>query len=66
MPGMNGLEVKQQLAARGLRLPTVLVTAHTGDDVEECLLTADAIAILPKPVDQQMLLRLVQRALGER
>lgn len=66
MPGMNGLEVNQQLAARGLRIPTVFVTAHAGDDVEQSLATADAIAILPKPVDQQMLLRLVRSALGER
>jgi len=66
MPGMNGLEVNQQLAARGLRIPTVFVTAHAGDDVEQSLATADAIAILAKPVDQQMLLRLVRSALGER
>jgi FixJ family two-component response regulator len=66
MPGMNGLEVKQQLAARGLRIPTVFVTAHTSDDVAQCLVPPDAIAILPKPVDQQMLVRLVRRAVGER
>ena len=66
MPGMNGLEVNQQLAARGLRIPTVFVTAHAGDDVEQSLATADAIAILAKPVDQQMLLRRVRSALGER
>ena len=66
MPGMNGLEVKQQLAARGLRIPTVFVTAHTGDDVAQRLVTADAIAILPKPVDQQLLLRLVRSAVRER
>ena len=65
MPGMNGLEVKQQLGTRGLRIPTVLVTAHTDGDVVQHLLAAGAIAILPKPVDQQMLLRLVQRVVGE-
>ena len=65
MPGMNGLEVKRELAARGLRIPTVFVTAHTGD-VEQYLVTADAIAIIRKPVDQQMLLRLVRSAVGER
>jgi FixJ family two-component response regulator len=64
MPGMNGLEVKQQLATRGLRIPTVFVTAHA-DEVEQHLMAAGAIAILPKPVDQQMLLRLVQRVVGE-
>src|SRR5205814_3885202 len=28
MPGMSGLEVQQQLQARGLRIPTVFVPAH--------------------------------------
>ena len=66
MPGMSGLEVKQQLGARGLRIPTVFVTAHADDEVAQHLVAAGAIAILPKPVDQQMLLRLVQGVVGER
>ena len=66
MPGMTGLEVKRQLAARGLRIPTVFVTAHADGEVEQHLFGAGAIAILPKPVDQQMLLRLVQGMVGER
>ena len=66
MPGMSGLEVMQQLGARGLRIPTVFVTAHADGDVERHLVAAGAIAILPKPVDHQLLLRLVQRLVGER
>jgi len=65
MPGMSGLEVKQQLGARGLRIPTVFVTANANDEMRPHLLAAGAIAILPKPVDQQMLLRVVQRVVGE-
>ena len=65
MPEMSGLELKQQLRARGLQIPTVFVTAHADDEVEQHLLAAGAIAILPKPVDQQMLLRLVQGVVGE-
>jgi len=65
MPGMSGLELKQQLRARGLRIPTVFVTAHAGAEVRQHLEAAGAIAILPKPVDQQMLLRLVQSVVGE-
>jgi len=65
MPGMNGIEVKQELGARGLRIPTVFVTAHADDEIEQHVMAAGAIAILPKPVDQQMLLRLVQRVVGE-
>jgi len=65
MPGMSGLEVQQQLRARGLRIPTVFVTAHADDEVAQHLVAAGAIAILPKPVDQQMLLRLVQGVMGQ-
>jgi len=65
MPGMNGIEVKQELGARGLRIPTVFVTAHADDEMEQHLMAAGAIAILPKPVDQEMLLRLVRRVVGE-
>jgi CheY-like chemotaxis protein len=65
MPGMNGIEVKQELGARGLRIPTVFVTAHADDEMEQHLMAAGAIAILSKPVDQEMLLRLVRRVVGE-
>ena len=66
MPGVSGLEVTQQLGVRGLQIPTVFVTAHADDEVEQHLLAAGAIAVLPKPVDQQVLLRLVQGVVGER
>jgi FixJ family two-component response regulator len=66
MPGMSGLEVKQQLRARGVQIPTLFVTAHADDDVKEHLLAAGAIAILPKPVDHQRLLGVVQGVVGER
>src|SRR5262245_48148883 len=60
MSGMSGLEVERQLRTLGLRIQTVLGTAHADDKVRQHLVAADAIAILPKPVDQQMLLRLVK------
>jgi two-component system, LuxR family, response regulator FixJ len=66
MPGMSGLEVQEQLGARGLRIPIVFVTAHADDDVEQQALGAGATAMLPKPVDQQVLLRLVQGLVGGR
>jgi len=59
MPGTNGLAVTQELGARGIRIPTVSVTAHADDEVEQYLVAAGAIAILAKPVDHQMLLLLV-------
>ena len=65
MPGMSGLELTQQLRARGLQIPTVFVTAHADEEVEQHLLAAGAIAMLPKPVDQERLLRLVQGVVGK-
>ena len=64
MPGMSGLEVKQQLRARGLHIPTVFVTAHADDETTQHLVAAGAIAILPKPVDHQMLLRVLHGVVG--
>jgi FixJ family two-component response regulator len=66
MPGITGLEVRHQLGARGLRIPTVFVTANADDEVERHLLAAGAIAIFPKPVDHQKLVHLLQRVVGER
>ena len=66
MPGMSGLEVKQQLGVRGPRTPTVFVTAHADHEVEQHLLAAGAIAVLPKPVDQERLLHLVQGVVAKR
>lgn len=64
MPGMSDLDVQQRLRARGLGIPTVFVTAHSDDEVAQQVMAAGALAILPKPVDQQTLLRLVQSATG--
>ena len=65
MPGKSGLEVQQQLRARGLQIPTVFVTAHADDEMSRHLVASGAIAILSKPVDQQILCRLVQGVMGE-
>src|SRR5215470_19790112 len=63
MPEMSGLEVQKQLAARGLQLPIVFVTAH-GDEQLGKPSAAGALAVLRKPVDHDELIRLVREALG--
>jgi two-component system response regulator FixJ len=65
MPEMDGLEVQQQLAARGLQIPIVFVTAHGDDHFGRRAAAAGALAVLRKPVDQEELLRSVREALGE-
>ena len=64
MPGMSGLEVKEQLTARGLQIPIVFVTAHRNEQVGRRAAAAGALAVLRKPVDHDELVRLVREALG--
>lgn len=64
MPEMNGLEVQQQLAARGLQIPIVFVTAHRDDFLGQRASATGALAVLRKPVDDEKLVRLVREALG--
>jgi len=64
MPEMSGLEVQQQLAARGLQIPIVFVTAHRDDDLGQRASATGALAVLRKPVDHEELVRLVREALG--
>jgi len=65
MPGMSGLEVQQQLAARLRAIPFVFITAHRDDQLGQRALAVGALAVLRKPVDQAELLRSVREALGE-
>ena len=66
MPGMGGLELQQQLARGGHRIPTVILTAHGDDDARTRALGAGAVAFMPKPFDGEALLRTVEAALKSR
>ena len=64
MPEMSGLDVQQQLAARGLQIPIVFVTAHRDDYLGQRATAAGALAVLRKPVDHEELVGMVREALG--
>jgi FixJ family two-component response regulator len=64
MPGMSGLEVQEQLTARGLQTPIVFVTAHRNEQLGQRAAASGALAVLRKPVDHDELVRLVREALG--
>ena len=63
MPGMDGLELQQRLAASGSRLPVILMTAFPGDHVRRQAEEQGALAILAKPFDGSRMIECVQRAL---
>jgi FixJ family two-component response regulator len=63
LPGMDGLELQRQLAARPWRLPIIFVTAYADDNVRARALAAGAVAFLSKPCREEDLLHAIEAAL---
>lgn len=64
MPGMGGLELQASLAASGLGIPLIFVTAFPEDRTRDRALAAGAFAFMSKPFDGEILLRTIERALA--
>jgi FixJ family two-component response regulator len=64
MPEMNGLELQRQLMQTHPRLPIIFITAHAKEDEERQAMSAGAVAILKKPVADDILLDTLRRALS--
>lgn len=62
MPKMNGVELQQQLAARGVSIPTVIITATPDDPLVFLAREAGALAVLPKPIRAEELQRSIEQA----
>jgi FixJ family two-component response regulator len=62
MPGMTGLEIQQDLARKGIRIPTIIITAHDEAGIREQCKSAGAIAYLAKPVPQAALFDAIEAA----
>jgi FixJ family two-component response regulator len=63
MPAMTGLELHRRLIDIGRAIPTILVTAYPDNDVRARALNDGVVCYLPKPVDEEMLLRCLRAAL---
>ena len=64
MPGMNGLELQQRLAAGGRPIPIIFITGHGDVPMSVEAMKAGAVDFLPKPFDDDALLAAVDRALA--
>lgn len=62
LPGMSGLELQQEMAARGLRLPIVFITGHGDIPMSVRAMKAGAVDFLTKPFDADQLLESVAQA----
>jgi two-component system, LuxR family, response regulator FixJ len=63
MPGMNGLELQQQLNVRGAIIPVIFITGHGDIPMAVEAMQHGAFDFLQKPFRDQDLLDRIQRAL---
>jgi FixJ family two-component response regulator len=63
MPGLNGLDLQERLAAMGRRFPIVFITAHDEAGMRERALSAGAVAFLRKPFSDELLIKTLDTAL---
>ena len=65
MPGMNGLDLQQQLVQRGFRVPIVFITGHGDIPMTVRAMNAGAVEFLPKPFRDQDLLDAIAASLAQ-
>jgi len=64
MPNMSGLELQARIAASGLHVPVIIITAHDQPTLRTRALTAGAIGYLAKPFPDKVLLDAVAGAIA--
>jgi len=62
MPEMNGLELQQHLVGNGIKIPTILITAHADVALRD---QAGLVASLRKPLQEKALLDAIGKAVGD-
>jgi FixJ family two-component response regulator len=63
MPGMSGLELHEKLEVYGCGLPVIIVTGHADVPMSVRAFEGGAFAFLEKPVNQQILLEKISKAI---
>jgi len=63
MPGIGGLAVLAQLQSQGVDLPVIMLTGHGTVDLCRQAFKSGAAEFLEKPVDDQLLLDILQSAI---
>jgi two-component system, NtrC family, response regulator HydG len=64
MPGLNGVEALKRIKAAAPETRVIMMTAYTRHDLVEEARQAAALAIVPKPLDVEEVLGLLERATG--
>ena len=65
LPGLSGLDLQRELAARNIRIPIVFLTGHADIPMSVRAMKAGAVEFLTKPFRDEDLLNAVRVALGQ-
>jgi FixJ family two-component response regulator len=63
MPGMSGLDLQRELAARGSDLPVIIMTGYGDVATARAALKAGAVDFMEKPIDDAVLIDVLQSAI---
>ena len=65
MPGTSGLDLFEEMNARGLRMPVLFITAYADVPMAVRAMKSGAVEFVEKPFNGQVLLEKVQRAVED-
>ena len=64
MPEMNGMELQHHLISKGIRIPSILITAHPDAVMPEASDERTFVANLRKPLQEEALFLAIEMAIG--
>ena len=64
MPGLSGVDLQHWLIARGVKIPTIFITAFPEDGARARVMKAGAVGYLGKPFSEDSLLKCLDSAVG--
>ena len=66
MPGMSGIELQNQLLAKGHRMPIIFVAADSESKARGQALASGALGFFNKPFNEEKLISCLKQALAKR
>ena len=64
MPGMDGVELLERIHSKQPTMPALMITAYAGEDGDRRARAAGTLEVMPKPVDINMLLGMIDEAIA--
>lgn len=65
MPGLSGIELKEQLVAQGCAAPVIMITGRAEPGLQEKAFASGALCVLKKPFAAEALIDCLERALAK-